>query len=115
MENINLFLQTLDKVGVPKHDQFQTVDLYEAKNLGQVVLSIFALARHAQKHGFEGPSLGPKLAEKREVEFTEQQLNQGKSIISLQMGSNKGANASGIVFGGRRDIGGSDPAKLNKI
>ena len=32
----------------------------------------------------------------------------------LNQGSVNGANASGIVFGGRRDIGGSDPGKLNK-
>lgn len=42
-------------------------------------------------------------------------MNEGKYIPSQQMGYNKGANASGMVFGGRREIGGSDPGKLDKI
>ncbi len=62
MENINLFLGVLSQIGVPKSDQFQTVDLFEAKNMGQVVDSIFAFSRHATKNGFNGPQLGPKLA-----------------------------------------------------
>ena len=68
MENINQFLLALDKSGVPKHDQFQTIDLFEKKNLGQVVLSLFALSRHAQKNGYQGPALGPKLADKHVLE-----------------------------------------------
>lgn len=64
MENINSFLVALEMIGVPKFDQFQTIDLFENKNLGQVVLCISALSRHAQKHGYQGPSLGPKLADK---------------------------------------------------
>jgi hypothetical protein len=57
MENINNFLVAIEKLGVPKHDSFQTVDLYEEKNMGQVVQTIFALSRHATKHGFTGPSV----------------------------------------------------------
>ncbi|KAJ3292995.1 Transgelin-3 [Borealophlyctis nickersoniae] len=49
-------------IGVPSYEAFQTVDLYEAKNVNQVVNSIFSLSRHAEKHGFSGPRLGPKLA-----------------------------------------------------
>ncbi|KAJ1328405.1 hypothetical protein BSLG_010137 [Batrachochytrium salamandrivorans] len=55
MENIGTFLQAMDKLGVPKMEQFQTVDLFEEKNLGQVVDSIFSFSRHAVKHGFNGP------------------------------------------------------------
>ncbi|KAJ3090078.1 Calponin-3, partial [Quaeritorhiza haematococci] len=104
MENINTFLQGADKLGVPKSDLFQTIDLYESKNMNQVIDSIFAISRHAVKHGFNGPLLGPKLAEKREVNFTEEQLQQGKNIIGLQMGFAGGANQSGISYGGRRQI-----------
>jgi hypothetical protein len=65
MENINAFLDALIKLGVPKHETFQTVDLYEGKNVVQVIDCIFAFSRHAVASGFQGPLLGPKLAEKR--------------------------------------------------
>ena len=35
MENISAFLTILETIGVPKHDSFQTIDLYEDKNIGQ--------------------------------------------------------------------------------
>ena len=37
MENISKFLSGAEKLGVPKHDMFQTVDLYEKKNMTQVI------------------------------------------------------------------------------
>ena len=36
MENISKFLSGAERLGVPKHDMFQTVDLYEKKNMTQV-------------------------------------------------------------------------------
>lgn len=103
MENINNFLVALDKMGVPKYDQFQTIDLFEAKNMVQVVDTIFAFSRNAVKKGYTDILLGPKLADKHEVEFSQETLNKGKTIISLQMGTNTGANASGINYGARRE------------
>ena len=47
MENINNFLSGAEKLGVPRADLFQTVDLYEKKNALQVVDAIFAVARQA--------------------------------------------------------------------
>lgn len=41
-------------------------------------------------------------AQKRQ--WTEEQLRRGDTIIGLQMGSNKGANAAGINFGNTRHI-----------
>lgn len=106
MENINNFLLAAEKLGVPKGDLFQTIDLYENKNINQVVDAIFAVARHAQKHGLHVPQLGPKLADKHEVEFSSEQLAQGKTIIGLQMGlsAKDGANQSGMAYGARRQI-----------
>ena len=43
------------------------------------------------------PPLGPKEADKQEREFTEEQLQAGKGVIGLQMGSNKGASQSGMT------------------
>lgn len=37
-------------------------------------------------------------------EFTEEQLQEGKKIIGLQAGSNKGASQAGQSFGATRQI-----------
>lgn len=55
MENIAKFLEGCEKLGCPKHDLFQTIDLYENKNPGQVVDAIFSLSRHAAKAGVDIP------------------------------------------------------------
>ncbi|KAI7873581.1 hypothetical protein K492DRAFT_154740 [Lichtheimia hyalospora FSU 10163] len=105
MENIACFLAGAEKLGVPKHDLFQTVDLYEKKNMTQVVDAIFSLSRHAYKAGSCSTFLGPKLADKHEVSFSQETLNASKGMFNTyQYGYNKGANQSGIVFGGRREI-----------
>ncbi|KAJ3227675.1 Calponin-3 [Clydaea vesicula] len=90
MENINLFLGAMDKLGCPKSDQFQ----------------IFALSRNAEKKGYKGPLLGPRLADKHEVSFSDEQLNQGKAFIGGQMGFTGGANQSGMSYGARRQVDG---------
>lgn len=40
MENIENFLKAAEVYGVPRHSLFQTVDLYEARNLPQVLACI---------------------------------------------------------------------------
>lgn len=55
-------------------------------------------------HKYGKPTIGPKEAEKNERNFTEEQLRAGQAIISLQYGSNKGANQSGINFGNTRHM-----------
>jgi transgelin len=45
MENINLFSKAIKKYGVPDLDVFQTVDLFEAKDIAQVTCTLFALGR----------------------------------------------------------------------
>ena len=49
--------------------------------MNQVINGIFAFSRHCQKHGFNGELLGPKLADKHEVEFNDEQVIAGKTII----------------------------------
>ncbi|KAJ3110102.1 Muscle-specific protein 20 [Phlyctochytrium bullatum] len=107
MENISNFLQAAEKLGVKKAELFQTVDLYEAKNMVQVIDFVYALSRNASANGYEGPRLGPKLADKREIHFSDEQIAQGKTVIGLQMGFTGGANQAGMSFGGRRPI--ADP------
>ena len=58
----------------------------------------------AQKKGYSGPTLGPKVADKNVRHFSEEQKKAGGAVIGLQMGSNKGANQSGINFGQTRHI-----------
>jgi len=104
MENIGIFLDACGKMGVAKTDLFQTVDLYEAQNMYQVVLAIHALGRKAQANGFNGPALGPKEAQANKREFTEEQLRAGEGVIGLQAGTNKVASQAGMSFGGQRHI-----------
>merc|ERR1719318_16727 len=102
MENIGKFLNAAEKYGCRKDDLFQTVDLYERTNMPQVIQGIHALGRRAQSAGFNGPVLGPREATQNKREFSEEQLKEGKNIIGLQMGTNKGASQAGMNFGKNR-------------
>lgn len=102
MENIDAFLKNARQMGVPAQETFQTVDLWERQNLNSVVICLQSLGRKA--HNFGKPSIGPKEAEKNVRQFTEEQLRAGQGVISLQYGSNKGANQSGINFGNTRHM-----------
>ncbi len=85
MENIASFLKTLDVFGVNRHDQFQTVDLFEGKNIPQVTQSLFVLASSCQKLPYyKGPQFGIKIADKREINFTEDQLRQARNTVGQQ-------------------------------
>lgn len=57
-----------------------------------------------QAGNYGKPSIGPKEADKNVRNFTEEQLRAGQGVISLQYGSNKGANQSGISFGNTRHM-----------
>ncbi|KMQ97539.1 myophilin-like isoform 1 protein [Lasius niger] len=102
MENINAFLEAAKTLGVPPQETFQTVDLWERQNLNSVVICLQSLGRKAGNYG--KPSIGPKEADKNVRNFTEEQLRAGQGVISLQYGSNKGANQSGINFGNTRHM-----------
>nr|ABR27860.1 calponin [Triatoma infestans] len=105
MENINSFLKALTDYGVADVDLFQTVDLWEKKDIAQVTTTLFALGRSTYKHPeWPGPYLGPKPADECKREFTEEQLRAGESIIGLQAGSNKGATQAGQNIGAGRKI-----------
>ncbi|XP_034488170.1 myophilin [Drosophila innubila] len=96
MENIQRFQAAVKKYGVPEEEIFQTADLFERRNIPQVTLSLYALGRITQKHPeYTGPTLGPKMADKNERVFTEEQLRAHEGELNLQMGYNKGASQSG--------------------
>ncbi|KAG5340449.1 MYPH protein, partial [Acromyrmex charruanus] len=107
MENINAFLEAAKSLGVPPQETFQTVDLWERQNLNSVVICLQSLGRKVRFHfagNYGKPSIGPKEADKNVRNFTEEQLRAGQGVISLQYGSNKGANQSGINFGNTRHM-----------
>lgn len=45
MENINNLQKALKEYGVPDQDVFQTVDLWEKKDISQVTNTLFAIGR----------------------------------------------------------------------
>ena len=74
MENIGNYLAACTKLGLAAHDSFQTVDLFEGKNMGSVVIQLHRLGGLAQKIGYSGPALGIKGTEANVREFTDEQL-----------------------------------------
>ncbi|GLV35624.1 Muscle protein 20 [Carabus blaptoides fortunei] len=105
MENINNFQAALKNYGVDDIDVFQTVDLWEKKDIGQVTCTLFSLGRATYKHPeFKGPWLGPKPSDECKRDFSEEQLKAGQTIIGLQAGSNKGATQAGQNMGAGRKI-----------
>jgi len=96
MENVQRFQAAIKKYGVPEEEIFQTADLFERRNIAQVTLCLYSLGRITQKHPeYKGPALGPKMAEKNERSFTEEQLRANQGELNLQMGYNKGASQAG--------------------
>ncbi|XP_018016766.1 muscle-specific protein 20 [Hyalella azteca] len=105
MENINKFTAACNKYGVPDVDLFQTVDLFEFKDIASVTGTIFALGRTTYKHPeYTGPTLGPRPSEAQAREWTEEQLRAGQGVIGLQAGSNKGASQAGSNYGATRKV-----------
>ncbi|CAG7785971.1 unnamed protein product [Allacma fusca] len=105
MENINNFQKAIQEYGVPKIDVFQTVDLYEKKDISNVTSCLFALGRTTYDHPeWPGPWLGPRPAHENKREFSDETVQAGKAIIGLQAGSNKGASQAGQNIGASRKI-----------
>jgi len=105
MENINNLQKALKEYGVPDQDVFQTVDLWEKKDISQVTNTLFAIGRAAWKDpNWKGPNLGPKPSDLNARDFTDEQLAAGQTIIGLQAGQNKGATQAGQNIGAGRKI-----------
>ncbi|XP_071489824.1 myophilin-like isoform X1 [Diadema antillarum] len=103
--NLEAFINGCKIFGLKDQEVFQVNDLFEGKNLPQFTQCIIALARYAQSQpGYNGPMLGPKQSEENVREFTQDQLDAGKHMIGLQMGSNKGASQAGGDFGRPRQV-----------
>eukprot|EP00127_Corallochytrium_limacisporum_P001692 Clim_evm29s77 gene=Clim_evmTU29s77 len=95
MENINAFLNFCVDFGVMTANTFQTVDLYEGQNMLQVVRCICNVKLLSEGKGALRSS-------------AHKEVKTDHSIPSKQTaGYTGGANASGINYGLRRQIGGS--------
>lgn len=89
MENVSKFLQASRALGVPECDLFETVDLYEEKDMGLVVRCLDALGRSIQKTVPDfTPQFGVKAATENKRVFNEEQLAGSRGVMSkLMMGS----------------------------
>ncbi|CAN0316678.1 unnamed protein product [Ectocarpus sp. 8 AP-2014] len=92
MENISNFLKSCRAMGVAEHSLFETVDLYEGKDIGLVVRCIFALGSAVQGTcpEYTGPTLGAKPHQVNKRIFNEEQKQQARvnaSFSKLGMGS----------------------------
>lgn len=105
MEQVAQFLKAAEDYGVTKTDMFQTVDLFEGKDLAGVQRTLMALGSLAvtknDGHYRGDPNWFMKKAQEHKREFTESQLQEGKHVIGLQMGSNRGASQAGMTGYGR--------------
>ncbi|ELV13882.1 Transgelin [Tupaia chinensis] len=105
MEQVAQFLKAAEDYGVTKTDMFQTVDLFEGKDMSAVQRTLMALGSLAvtknDGHYRGDPNWFMKKAQEHKREFTESQLQEGKHVIGLQMGSNRGASQAGMTGYGR--------------
>jgi hypothetical protein len=108
MENVSNFLKACRVMGVSEFDLFETVDLFELKDLGCVVRCIFSLGRAVQRNypNFDGPTLGVKEAVKNERTFSKDKLAQARNAPSLvNLGSMRTmprlelSHANNVTFG----------------
>ncbi|XP_026881253.2 transgelin-3a [Electrophorus electricus] len=118
MEKISQFLQAAEAYGVTRGDIFQTVDLWEGKDMAAVQRTLMALGSealtkddgcfHGNKEWFHRKS------KTHRREFSEEQLRQGRTLIGMQMGSNRGASQSGMTgYGTPRQIMRYDSPRRN--
>jgi len=61
MENTGKYLTAVEKLGMPPIDLFQTVDLFEKKNMTSVLNHLYSLGRFVHKvPGYSGPVIVAK-------------------------------------------------------
>lgn len=86
-ENICSFINGLRALGMNEYELFQTNDLFEERDIKQVIICLYALSRQLQKEKtFTGPFIGPHLATQSKIEFSQEVLNRSKYAVPLQMG-----------------------------
>lgn len=117
-ENIANFLKGARAFGMKEFEMFGTPDLYDEKNIMQVVSSIHALGRTVQKNlpDWGRPNLGIKVVEKNVREWTPEQLAASRNAVSLlNLGSSDhGKKAAMAVLDGTGELDDSHKAEKFK-
>jgi len=114
MENISNYLAACQKYGVRASELFQTVDLFEEKNMSAVVLNILAVARQSG-YVVQATSGGPLAYQAAEHAYVpppasapaakSQAFTASSDVPLLLAGAAKAGEASKGAFGtGKRDI-----------
>jgi hypothetical protein len=104
-QNIEIYLNGCEKLGVPKTDRFESRDLFDAQRPKAVVDNIFALSAASRNiSSFKGPYIGVKYAEKNERNFSDEVLAKSKSAVPMWNQGDKehkteNIDAYGIVKG----------------
>uniref|UniRef100_A0A452I743 Transgelin n=1 Tax=Gopherus agassizii TaxID=38772 RepID=A0A452I743_9SAUR len=106
MEQISQFLWAAEQYGIAPTDIFQTVDLWEGKNMACVqrtLMNLRGLAVTKQDGLFVGdPNWFPKKSQENRYK-----LKEGQNVIGLQMGTNQGASQAGMTGCGSRQVMGT--------
>nr|BAP84555.1 calponin [Mizuhopecten yessoensis] len=97
MENIEKFLKGAKCYGLTDNSLFQTVDLYEGRNMAMVIATILQVGTEAQRHEFSGSTAGSKPTTAHRRNFSYEQLKSGHGTVGLQSGSNKFASQKGMT------------------
>lgn len=89
MENITSFLRACRSMGVAEFEVFETVDLFEAKDLGSVIRCLHALSRSLQRGGtsFRGPFLDVTYAAPSAVDITSATVVEGLNRVDINRSS----------------------------
>lgn len=105
-EMIEIVMREAGKIGVKNQSMFDVNDLYEARNMTQVLEFIVAFGGVVQTlPDFSGPTLGVKPTEENKRHFTDEEIKAARdSQVSMQAGSNKFASMSGTRVGMPRHI-----------
>jgi len=102
MENITTFVAFCENYGMDKTGTFQTVDLYDGRNMPQVLNCVSLLGTECQRHGMDGPTIGAKPCEKHKPHFDKAKLIEARNVIGMQAGSNKFDSQKGYKLGASR-------------
>jgi len=85
MENVGMFLKWAKSLGIADHDLFQTVDLYKANNIQQVIQCLDSIGRKVNTiDSYKGPKWNaPKESEKTTRDFSEASQREARSQLPL--------------------------------
>ena len=90
---------------VHSSQKWHDLNIVSTNPTDQVIATIYAVSSVASSEkGYEGPSIGTKIAEKNEREFDEATLNAGKFVLGGQMGYTEGESQSGMNIGKTRKV-----------